>query len=154
LSFFARFPLAFLFLTLFWRDGWTVVASPGTGTWNCAASHAVGSVVVGSVIVGPVAWTSQGTTTWTSAPAAVTLRVGDVAWTSRALGDAAAMLILERGMGVSHRAGLGRLGLEWGDNGLSDVFNGLHHSIIETVIPSQPSLDILTSYKCSCTSFF
>ena len=72
------------------------------------------------MVVGPEAWISQGTTTWTSAPAAVTLRVGDVAWTSSAPGDAAAMLILERGTGVSHRAGFGRLGLWWGDNGLSD----------------------------------
>ena len=101
LTLLASFPLAArlpaLFLTLFLRDGGTIAVSTGTGTWTCTASHAVGSVVVG-----PVAWILQGTTTWTSAPAAVTLRAGDVAWTSSAPGDAAAMLILERGTGVSH----------------------------------------------------
>ena len=111
LTLWASFPLSArlpaLFLTLFLRDGGTIAVSTGTGTWTCTASHVVGSVVVGSVVVGsvvvgPVAWILQGTTTWTSAPAAVTLRAGDVAWTSSAPGDAAAMLILERGTGVSH----------------------------------------------------
>ena len=35
-----------------------------------------------------------------------------------------------------------------------DVFNVLHHSIIETIIPSKPSLDMLISCTCSCTPFF
>ena len=35
-----------------------------------------------------------------------------------------------------------------------DAFNVLHHSIIETIIPSETSLEMLELCRCSCTSFF